>query len=220
MKANISTFFFAKISILVLLFLSIILLCYFSWGLYSSIKFRELMDRASPLYSLLKDISKERSARLIKEFYLDVDIDIGELEEATNDLAKELNMPDYFFHKLNSMRENFDVNATNREFLLEFSELDEYILAEFNRLHLKNVNSEINSIIMAMWQIAKDNVRQNNIKDLLVKAAWAGKVLSKDDLLLLDNLYFEYANYIDIIHQTPASFATFNKMDLDEVLFT
>ena len=217
MKANISTFFFAKISVLVLLFLSIILLCYFSWGLYSSIKFRELIDRASPLYSLLKDISKERSARLIKEFYLDVDIDIGELEEATNNLAKELNMPDYFFHKLNSMRENFDVNVTNREFLLGFSELDEYILAEFDRLHLKNVNSEINSIIMAMWQIAKDDVRQNNIKDLLVKAAWAGKVLSKDDLLLLDDLYFEYANYIDILYQTPASFATFNKIDFDEI---
>ena len=46
MKANISTFFFAKISVLVLLFLSIILICYFSWGLYSSIKFRELIDRA------------------------------------------------------------------------------------------------------------------------------------------------------------------------------
>ena len=88
MKANISTFFFAKISVLVLLFLSIILLCYFSWGLYSSIKFRELIDRASPLYSLIKDISKERSARLIKEFFFDVNFDIGEFVVDTNDLSK------------------------------------------------------------------------------------------------------------------------------------
>lgn len=219
MKANISTFFFAKISALVLLFLSIILLCYFSWGLYSSIKFRELVDRALPLYTLLKDISKERSARLIREFHPDVDIDLDELEEETNALAKSLNMSDYFFYKLKTTRENFDVNVSNREFLLGFSELDEYILAEFDKLHLENVNSEINGIIMTMWQTAKDDVRQNNIKDLLVKVVWGGKVLSKDDLLLLDDLYFEYANYVDILHiyQTPASFATFNKVDLDEI---
>lgn len=219
MKANVSTFFFAKTSTIVLLFLSIILLCYFSWGLYSSIKFRELIDRASPLYGLLKDISKERSARLIKAFHSDVDIDLDELKEITDASAKSIDMSDYFFYKLKTIRENFDMNVSNREFLLEFSELDKYILAEFDKLHLQNVNSEINGIIMAMWQTAKDNIRQNNIKDLLVKIAWDGKILSNDDLLLLDDLYFVYSNYLDIMHvyQVPASFATFNKVDLEEI---
>lgn len=219
MKSNISTFLFAKLSSLVLLFLAILLCAYFCWGLYTSLSFRELVNRASPLYALLQNISKERSVRLIKEFHSNVDIDLDELEEETNVLAKNLKMPEYFFYKLNNMRNNFETNVTSKEFLLEFSELDEYILSEFDNLHLKNVNNEINGIFMAMWQIAKDNVRQNNIKDMLIKLAWENKPISKEDLLLLDDLYFEYANYFDILywHQAPASFATFNKIDLNEI---
>lgn len=220
MISNKTLILLAKNVIIILAALSFCIMLYFGNGLIRAYDFKAGLDKMYDFFSLISNAHKERAMQTLFAFEDDIDESNLELMKNSTDKAlKKLELKKDFYDKLNKQRDGFS-NDISTEALLEFFKpLDEYFLNYIGAVRLKNVNTELNGLLVGIWQAAHDNIRQNQIREFLLRFCNKKRGLNEDELQMLDDLYFDYTQYPVAItlNDTYSSYATFNNVDTDKI---
>lgn len=215
---NLFTFIKAAVSVLcaVCLFAAF----YFGNGIMKVYAFKKDLEQMYDITALIDAIHKERAMQTLLVFEDDIDPQNVEILRAlTNRRLNKINFPQEFKDKLEAQRAGFDRNITSEELLEFYKPVDNYFLDYLDKFRAKNVNTELNGLLIAIWQSANDTVRQNQIRDFLLRFCDNKLEPNEDELQMLDDLYFDYAKYPEILklNNIYPSYATFNYIDLEGI---
>lgn len=193
---------------------------YFGNGLRHAYAFKANFDKMHDFFMLVSNVHKERAMQALLAFESDIDEQNLEImRESTDKLLKKLELKQEFYEKFSAQRDGYSSDISSEDLLEFFKPLDEYFLNYVNMVRMKNVNTELNGLLVGIWQAANDNIRQNQIRELLLRFCDKKRKLSADELQMLDDLYFDYAQYPTMIklNNVYPSFATFNYVDTEEI---
>lgn len=195
-------------------------LVYFGSGLRHAYAFKDKLDKVYDFFLLVGNVHKERAMQALLAFESDIDErNLEIMRESTNRFLKKLGLEKEFYEKIATQRDGYPSDISSEDLLEFFKPLDEYFLNYLGQIRMENVNTELNGLLISIWQAAHDNIRQNQIRELLLRFCDKKRLLSPDELQMLDDLYFDYTQYPTIIklNSVYPSFATFNYIDIKGV---
>lgn len=206
----------AKYSVGILLLISFAGFAYFGSALFGIYDFRKELDIQSKFFNTAQALHRERALKTLMFFEKDLDYSMLEdLRDRSDELLSQVEPNDEFMSTLFKKRALAvdDINATYM--LGEYEKLDRLIQRRVDNLRLKNINTEINGILISLSYVLHSNIDQNRMRDFLLIFASNRSYIDDEHFAMLNAFRFEFMDYASVIIRndlTPA-FATFNNVN-------